>query len=97
MITLPVVIALFTALTLGLGAAMTQYRLQDAAHTHARVLSLEGDPGLLPEPPEGTRSRTWTHDDLVCVGYESTFDPGVMSLFPITLQANACALDATAE
>ena len=97
MITLPVVIALFTALTLGLGAAMTQYRLQDAAHTHARVLSLEGDPGLLHEAPEGARSRTWTREDLVCVGYESTFDPGVMSLFPLTLDAQSCALDASAE
>lgn len=95
--TVPVVIALFTALTLGLGAAMTQYRLQDAAHAHARVMSLEGDPGLLPEAPEGARHRAWSEEDLVCVGYESTFDPGVMTLFPITLEASACALDASAQ
>lgn len=92
MVTLPVVITVFTAMTVGIGAGVTSYRLHHVAHDHARVLSLGGDPSFLPGVPEGARSRTWRADDLVCVSYEKTLEGGVMRLFPITLDASACAL-----
>lgn len=92
MISLPVVIALFAALSVGLGAGVMSYRLHHLAHEHARVLSLEGDPAYLTGVPHGATSRTWTREDLVCVEYRSVLDKGVLVLFPLTLAADACAL-----
>lgn len=90
--TLPVVIGVFAALTVGLGAGVTSYRLHHLAHEHARVLSLGGDPSFLPGIPDGASSRTWRASDLVCVDYEKTLEGGVLQLFPLTLEGSACAL-----
>lgn len=95
MVTLPVVVAVFVALTVGLSAGSTQQVLHQHASNHARVLSYGGDPGGLPTPPSGSKSSLTRSAGLVCVTYASTLDRGWFYLAPIELAGTACALDPT--
>lgn len=97
MVTLPLVVAVFTALTVGLSAGSTQQVLHHHASNHARVMSYGGDPGALPKgPPSATHSIT--HEEgLVCVTYLDTLDRGWFALAPIELSSKACALDPTPQ
>ena len=91
--TLPLVVAVFTALTVGLGAGSTQQVLHHHASNHARVVSYGGDPRALPPAPEGTTHTVTRAEGLVCVTYLDTLDRGWFALAPIELSSKACALD----
>lgn len=95
MVTLPVAVAVFVALTLGLSAGSTQQALHQHASNHARVLSYGGDPAGLPTPPPGSTHSLTRSVGLVCVTYLSALDRGWFSLAPIELSGTACALDPT--
>ena len=95
MVTLPVVVAVFAALTLGLSAGSTQQALHHQASNHARVLSYGGDPAGLPTPPPGSTHSLTRSDGLVCVTYLTALDRGWFALAPIELSGSACALDPT--
>jgi hypothetical protein len=81
MMVLPVIVLVFSALTLGVQASMIQYRLQQEANANARVASLEGD---MIARQEG---------EWLCVTQTRTLDKGLWRLRPLTLVAEACALN----
>jgi hypothetical protein len=93
MVTLPVLVAVFVALSLGLGAGSTQQMLHHNASNHARVLSWGGDPGGLPVNPPGATSLVTRTGGLVCVTSRDVLDRGWFRLAPIELSSRACALD----
>ena len=93
MVTLPLVVAVFTALTVGLSAGSTQQVLHHHASNHARVVSYGGDPGGLPKAPPGATHFLTREGGLVCVTYLDTLDRGWFALSPIELSSKACALD----
>jgi len=93
MVTLPVMVAVFAALTVGVSAGTTQQLLHQHASNHARVVSYGGDPGGLPPAPPGS-THTLTHSEgLVCVTYRDEVNHGWFALAPLALSSTACALD----
>jgi len=92
MIALPAMIMVFVTLSLGLGAAVAQHRIQQLASDHARVLSFGGDPALLPGVPESASATTRYLEDLVCIDYQHSYREGAWRLAPLVLVASACAL-----
>lgn len=93
MVTLPVLVAVFVALSLGLGASATLQMLHLNASNHARVLSWGGDPGGLVVSPPGATSVVSHTQGLVCVTSRDLLDRGWFRLAPIELSSRACALD----
>ena len=93
MVTLPVMVAVFAALTVGLSASSSQQLLNQHASNHARVVSYGGDPGGLPDAPPGSSHTVSHHEGLVCVTYRETVDRGWFALIPLELSGSACALD----
>jgi hypothetical protein len=96
-VTLPLVVAVFTALTVGLSAGSTQQVLHHHASNHARVVSYGGDPRALPQAPPGATHFLTHQEGLVCVTYLDTLDRGWFALAPIELSSKACALDPTPQ
>jgi|TARA_B110000902_G_scaffold260159_1_gene332610 hypothetical protein len=81
MMVLPAAVLVFSALILGIQASMVHYRLQQEAHANARVASLEGEVAAREE------------GEWLCVTETRTLEEGLWKLRPLTLSAEACALN----
>ena len=81
MMVLPTLVLVFSGLMLGGHAITESYQLHQEAHTSARVASLEGD-------VSATEEGEW-----LCATRTKVLDTGLWKLKPLTLTADACALN----
>ncbi len=81
MMVLPAVVLVFAALIVGIPTSTVHYRLQQGARANARVASLEG----------GVAARE--EGEWLCVTETRTLEEGLWKLRPLTLSAEACALN----
>ena len=78
---LPTLVVVGSALLLGGQASLESYRLHQEAHSAARAASLQGEAAAAPE------------GEWLCVTRETTLERGVWQWRPLTLSAEACALN----
>ena len=78
---LPTLVVVGSALLLGGQASLESYRLHQEAHSTARVASLGGE------------ATAASEGEWLCVTRETTLERGVWQWRPLTLSAEACALN----